>query len=78
MYISMKPLKINCQKHEIGSLVLSSRCMTKYRKTCSFLDAHFTERMKVVEHLLKKAMMKTHYVVGTNWNCLLVPITYVT
>ena len=52
----MKYLEINCQKHKIGSLVLSSRCMTKYRKTCSFLHTHFTERMKVVETFIARRL----------------------
>ena len=31
--------------------------MTNYMKTCSFLHAHFTETMKVVENLCKKELM---------------------
>ena len=31
----MKHLKISCQKHKIDSLLLSSRCMTNYMKSCS-------------------------------------------
>ena len=50
----MKHLKINCQKHEIDSVLLSPRCMTNSMKSCSFLHAHFFELMKVVENLLKQ------------------------
>ena len=46
----MKHLKISCQKHKIDSLLLSSRCMTNFISTCSFLKI-----MKVVEDLFKKA-----------------------
>ena len=70
-YTPMKHLKINCQKHKIGNLVsstyssdseLSSRCMTNYMKTCSFLYAYFTETMKEVENLfLKKKLMVKNY-----------------
>ena len=48
---TMKHLKISCPKHKIGSLLLSSRYMTNYMKTCSFLHAGFTETMKVFENL---------------------------
>ena len=54
----MKHLKISCQKHKIDSLLLSSKCMTNYMKTCSFLHVHFFELMKVVENLFKKLMVK--------------------
>ena len=69
-YIQMKRLKISCSKNEIGSLLLSSRCMTNYIKTCLFLHVHFTETMKVVENLVKKLMLKKSFfekrhVVGT-------------
>ena len=62
---------------------MSSRCMTNYMKSCSFLHAHFFELKKVVEKLFKKAYGKNSfiektYVVGTHWNCLYVPTTYVT
>ena len=50
----MKHLKISCQRHKIGSLFLSSRCMTNFMKTCSILHADFTESRKVVENLFKK------------------------
>ena len=36
-YIQMKHLKISCQMHKIGSLLLASTCMTKNMKTRSFL-----------------------------------------
>ena len=36
-------------------LLLSSRCMTNYMKTCSFLHDYFFELMKMVENLFKKA-----------------------
>ena len=55
----MKHLKISCQKHKIGSQVLSSRYKTNYIKTCSFLHAHFTETRKIVENLLRKAYGET-------------------
>ena len=45
----MKHLKISCQKHKIDSLLLSSRCMTNYIKSCSFLHVHFFDLMKVQE-----------------------------
>ena len=50
-YIPMKCIKISCQKHKIGSQVLSSRYRTNYIKTCSFLHAHFSETMKIDENL---------------------------
>ena len=68
----MKRLKISCQKHKIGSLVLSSRYMykTNYIETCSFLHANFSEAMKVVENLLRKAygetIIRKTYNVGTH------------
>ena len=36
--------------------------MTNYMKTCSFLNANFSETMKVVEYMLRKACgeKKTH------------------
>ena len=40
---------IICQMHTIGSVLLSSRCMTNYTKACSFLyhvHADFTESMR--------------------------------
>ena len=52
----MKHLAISCQKHKIGSLLLSSRCMTNYMKTCSFLHAHFAETNKVVDNLFEKSL----------------------
>ena len=74
----------------IGSLLLSIRCMTNYKKTCSFQHAHYTETMKVVENLLKKLMVKNSfneraYIEGKHRNCLYdaiplctcVPTTYV-
>ena len=84
---------ISCLKNKIDSLLLSSRCMTNYMKSCSFLHAHFFESMKVVETLLKTLMLKNSfiektYVVATHRNCLYgiasmrqfqcVPTTYVT
>ena len=45
-------LVISCQKYRIGSLLLSSRCITNYMKTCSFLHAHFSEARKVVENFV--------------------------
>ena len=55
----MKCLKISWQKHKIGSLVLSFRYKTNYIKTCSYLHAHFSETMKAVENLLRKAYGET-------------------
>ena len=49
-------LKISSQKHKIDSLLLSSRCITNYMKSCSFLHAHFT-LMKVVDYLLKTHLL---------------------
>ena len=43
-------------KDKISSLLLSSRCMANYMKTCSFLHAHFTETMKIVESLFLKSL----------------------
>ena len=51
----MKHPKISCQKHKIDSLLLSSRCMTNYMKSRSFLHARFSDLMKVVDNLFKKA-----------------------
>ena len=46
----MKLLKISCQTHKIGSLIVSSRYKTNYIKNL-FIS---TEAMKVVENLLRK------------------------
>ena len=51
----MKRLTISRQKHKISCVVLSSMYTTNYIKLISFLHAHFTETMKVVEDLLRKA-----------------------
>ena len=72
---------ISCQKHKIGCLLLSSRYITNYMKTCSFLHAHLTETIKVVENWFKKLMVlnsliEKTYVVGRQFRC--VPTTYVT
>ena len=72
----MKHLKISCQKRKIDSLLLSSRCMKNYMKSCSFLHAHLFEYMKVVENLFKKIMVKNSFIEKTNdvvtdWNCLI-------
>ena len=46
--------------------------MTNYMKSCSFLHAHFFEKMKVVEKVSKKAygekliFIEKTYVVGTH------------
>ena len=45
---TIKHLKISCQKHKLDRLFLSSRCMTTYMKSCSFIHAHFFELMIVV------------------------------
>ena len=45
-------------------------------KTCSFLDAHFTETMKVVENpflkkfVIKETFIELTYDVGAHWKCL--------
>ena len=39
--VNLLQLPWNISKHKIGSLFLSSRCMTNYMKICSFLHAHF-------------------------------------
>ena len=51
--------QISCQKHKIGSLLLSSRYKTNYIKICSFLHANFNGAMKVVENLSRKAHGET-------------------
>ena len=51
--------QISCQKYKIGSLLLSSRYKTNYIKSCSFLHAHFSGTMKVVENLSKKGYGET-------------------
>ena len=51
--------QMSCQKHKIGSLLLSSRYKTNYINTCSFLHAHFSGTMKVVENLSRKASGET-------------------
>ena len=48
---------MSSQRHKRGSLLLSSRCMTNHVKTCSFLHAHCTETMKVVENLFQRELM---------------------
>ena len=76
-YTPMKHLKVSCQKYKMDSLLLSSRCVTNYMKSCSFLHAHFFELLKVVEiFFLKKAygensFTKKTYDVGSHWNCLI-------
>ena len=83
----MKLLKISCQKHKIGSLLLSPRCITNYMKTCSFLHAHFTESMKKVENLfieklmvknllLKRIMLQVHIGIASMMQFQCVPTTY--
>ena len=42
-YTPMKHRKLSCQKHKIDSLLLLSRCMTNYMKSCSFLHAYLFE-----------------------------------
>ena len=59
-YTPMKHLKISCQKHKMYSLLLSSRYMTNYMKTNSFLHAHFTETMKIV--CFKKLMVISSFI----------------
>ena len=54
----MKHLVISCQKHKVGCLLLSFRYITNFLKTCSFLHAHFTETIKVVENVFKRAYGK--------------------
>ena len=46
-------------RHNIGILILSSGYKTNYIKTCSFLHAHFSETMKVVENVLRNAYGET-------------------
>ena len=64
-YTPMKHIKISCLKHRIDdNLLLSSRCMTNYMKSCSFLHvlhSHFFELMKVVENLFKKLKVKNSF-----------------
>ena len=74
LYTPMKHLKIGCQKHKIDSLLLSSRYMKNYMKTCLVLHPLFTETMKVVANLFKKktygknVFIEMTYVVGTDRN----------
>ena len=42
-FISIKHLKIICQKHKVVSLLLPSMCIPNYMKTCQFLYANFTD-----------------------------------
>ena len=49
----------SCQKHKIGCVLLSFRCMTNYMKMYLFLYAHFTETTNVVENLLIKTYSET-------------------
>ena len=73
----MKRLKISCQKHinRQSFIVIQEHInLANYMKTCSFLHAHFTETMKVVENLEKKFLVNSSfiektYVVGAHWNC---------
>ena len=51
--------QISCQKHKIGSLLLLYRYKTNYIKSCSFLLAHFSGTMKIVENLSRKAFGET-------------------
>ena len=37
-------------------------CMTNYMRSCLFLHAHFYEKMKVVEYLFKKRMVKNSFI----------------
>ena len=48
--------------------------MPNYTKTCSFLHAHYTETLKVVETFVKKTVygekhsfIERTYVVGAHW-----------
>ena len=54
---------------------MSSRYKTNYIKTCSFLYERFSEAIKVVANLLRKAYGETldywkDICVGTHWNYL--------
>ena len=74
----MELLKISCQKHNIDSLLLSSRCMTNYMKGCSYL--HINESGLTC---LKSLWWKTHiYCIDTlelpHRGNTSVPTTYVT
>ena len=71
----MKHIKISCQKHKLGSLLLTYRCRINYIKTCSFLYACFTETIRSWEFVKKRFMVKTSFiektnVIGVHWNCL--------
>ena len=50
-YAALSGAMKSCQRHKLGSLLLSSRCMTNYMKTCSIIHAHYAESMKMVENL---------------------------
>ena len=52
--------------------------MPNYAKTCSFLHAHYTETLKVVEKFVKNLFygekhlfIEWTYDVGAHWNCLI-------
>ena len=57
-------------------LLLSSRCMPNYPKTCSFLMFIALKHKKVIVKFVKKVYGEKHsfieltYVVGAHWNCL--------
>ena len=55
---SNEMFQISCQKHKIGSLLLSSRYKTNNIKIVHFY-AHFSGTMKVVENLSRKAYGET-------------------
>ena len=59
-YIAMKCLKISCQRQKNWPSVIVIHAHDKLHEICSFLHAHFTEKMKLVEKLFIKLMVKTH------------------
>ena len=72
----MKHLKISSQKHKIDSLLVSSRCMTNYKKVVYFYTLISLNKWKWLRICLKESLWwKTHlwktYAVGTHCNCLI-------
>ena len=71
IYIPMKYLKISCLNSKIGRLLLLSRCMTNYMKTCSFHWNNESGWEFVFKAYAETLIYWIKHVVGTRWNCLL-------
>ena len=65
--------QIRCQKHKIGSLLLSSRYKKSYIKSYSFLLAYFIGTLKICQEklMVKHLIIGKTYIADTHWNCLL-------